>query len=258
MMHYYQFNIGDYRRDTAHLSRIEHSIYRDLIDWYYLDEQPIPMETQSVIRRLRLGSDEEAEALQNVLSDFFTAADDGYHQSRIDYDIAKYHHECAKNKENGKKGGRPKRLQRNEENPVGSQSQPTGNQDETQVKANQEPITKNQETPIASHDKIVFDGSEFKNINGQMAIWEKAYPAVGVQIELNKAAAWIVANPKNRKTNYARFLTNWLAKAQDKAPRVETKPGPPGYTPPKIGDVRKHPTYGHNERFIGDRWVLTA
>lgn len=90
-MHYYQFNIGDYRRDTPHLSRLEHSIYRDLIDSYYLDEKPIPLETQSVTRRLRLVSDEEATALKNVLSDFFVQKEDGWHHSRIESDIANYY-----------------------------------------------------------------------------------------------------------------------------------------------------------------------
>ena len=73
-MHYYQFNIGDYRADTAHLSIIEHGIYRQLIDWYYLDEKPIPKETQVVMRRLRLGSDEQ-HYLTNVLNDFFVLTD---------------------------------------------------------------------------------------------------------------------------------------------------------------------------------------
>lgn len=87
-MNYYSFNIGDYRRDTTHLSRLEHSIYRDLIDWYYLDENPIPLETQVVSRRLRLATDEEAMALESVISDFFERTDDGYRHGRIDEDIA--------------------------------------------------------------------------------------------------------------------------------------------------------------------------
>ena len=76
-MHYYKFNIADYRKDTGHLSTIEHGIYRQLIDWYYLDEQPIPAETQLVSRRLRLGS-EELKFLENVLSDFFVLDKSGY------------------------------------------------------------------------------------------------------------------------------------------------------------------------------------
>ncbi len=48
--------------------------------------------------------------------------------------------------------------------------------------------------------------------------WGSAYPAVDVQTELAKAGAWLLANPKNQKSNYARFLTNWLTRAQDRAP----------------------------------------
>lgn len=50
--------------------------------------------------------------------------------------------------------------------------------------------------------------------------WGKAYPAVSIDAELSSASAWLIANPKNQKSNYARFLTNWLTRAQDKAGRV--------------------------------------
>jgi len=137
-MHYYQFNIADYRKDTGHLSMIEHAIYRAIIDWYYLDEKPIPLETQSVMRRLRLVSDEEAKALENVLSDFFERSD-GWRHKRIDQDIIEYHAMAEKNKANGKLGGRPKKTK----------SVSSGLPDKTQSKGNQEPITNNQE-PIDS------------------------------------------------------------------------------------------------------------
>lgn len=141
-MHYYQFNIGDYRKDTIHLSRLEHSIYRDLIDWYYLEETPIPTETQSVMRRLRLDTDVEKTALQNVLSDFFKPSLDGYRQARIDQEIADYHAQCDKNKANGKKGGRPKGKKTQSVSsglPVASQVDATANPDQRQ------PLTTNQE-----------------------------------------------------------------------------------------------------------------
>lgn len=51
----------------------------------------------------------------------------------------------------------------------------------------------------------------------QRSAWEKAYPALSLDAELSKAAAWVIANPKNKKSNYARFLTNWLCRAQDSA-----------------------------------------
>jgi uncharacterized protein YdaU (DUF1376 family) len=131
-MHYYKFNIADYRKDTGHLSTIEHGIYRQLIDWYYLDEQPIPEETQMVIRRLRLGSD-EVMFLQNVLSDFFVLGKKGYEHKRIEVEIKDYHEQVEKNKNNGKLGGRPKKTQ----------SVISGLPDESQNNPNQEPLTIN-------------------------------------------------------------------------------------------------------------------
>lgn len=109
-MHYYKFNIADYRKDTAHLTPIEHYIYRSLIDWYYLDEKPIPKITQSVMRRLGLGCDMEP-SLQNVLQDFFFECENGWNHKRIEQDIFEYNGKCDKNRGNGKHGGRPKKTQ---------------------------------------------------------------------------------------------------------------------------------------------------
>jgi uncharacterized protein YdaU (DUF1376 family) len=148
-MHYYQFNIADYRKDTSHLSRLEHSIYRDLIDWYYLDEAPIPKETQSVTRRLRLGTQEEAEALSNVLNDFFYLSDSGWNHKRIDMEIADYHSKCGKNKENGKKGGRPKSTPE----PVKTQSVNLANPNESESNPNHKPLTINHKPSIKENKK---------------------------------------------------------------------------------------------------------
>jgi len=131
-MHYYKFNIADYRKDTGHLSTVEHGIYRQLIDWYYLDEKPIPIETQVVMRRLRLGSEHEA-SLQNVLADFFIKSKDGYKQGRIDLEINEYHSQADKNRTNGKLGGRPKKTQ----------SVIPANPDESENNPNHEPVTNN-------------------------------------------------------------------------------------------------------------------
>jgi uncharacterized protein YdaU (DUF1376 family) len=132
-MHYYQFNIADYRADTAHLNIIEHGIYRQLIDWYYLDEKPIPLETQTVMRRLSLGSDMLVN-LQNVLSDFFIKSEKGYFHNRIEVDIQDYKYKAAVNRDNGKLGGRPKKTQ----------SVIFANPNETEMKANKT-LTNNQE-----------------------------------------------------------------------------------------------------------------
>lgn len=109
-MHYYQFNVADYRKDTAHLTPIEHYIYRTLIDLYYLDEKPIPKETQWVLRRLCLASEYEPQ-LQNVLKDFFIECKDEWKHKRVEDEIYTFHKNCEKNRANGKLGGRPLKTQ---------------------------------------------------------------------------------------------------------------------------------------------------
>lgn len=70
--------------------------------------------------------------------------------------------------------------------------------------------------------KVTFTGNRFEVPEETRALWAIAYPAIPLDRELAGAAAWLAANPKNRKSNFDRFLTNWLSRAQDKAPRVTT------------------------------------
>lgn len=100
-MHYYQKNIGDYGRDTGHLSALEHGVYNLLIDWYYLNERPITM--KEAIRVSRGNPDET----QVVLSEFFKETKDGWIHSYADRIIAEYHAKAERNRANGAKGGRP-------------------------------------------------------------------------------------------------------------------------------------------------------
>lgn len=89
MMHYYKFNIADYRKDTFHLDPMEHYIYRSLLDWMYLDEAPIPLDETKILRYLRLGND-RLTTVQQVLNDFFTKVEDGYIQDRVMREINEY------------------------------------------------------------------------------------------------------------------------------------------------------------------------
>lgn len=69
----------------------------------------------------------------------------------------------------------------------------------------------------ASTNVVRFDAGEWTVPELLETQWAKAYPAVDIRKELASASAWLIANPKNAKSNYARFLTSWLSRAQDKA-----------------------------------------
>lgn len=90
-MHYYQKNIGDYRRDTMHLSPLEHGVYNLFMDTYYLSEKPLCADHADLMRTHCLRSADEVSAGEIVLKDFFVLTDLGYIQKRCDIEIDSFH-----------------------------------------------------------------------------------------------------------------------------------------------------------------------
>ena len=160
-MHYYSFNIADYKKDTAHLKPMEHYIYRSLIDLYYLDEIPIPLKTHSVMRRLSLETQDHEKMLLDVLNDFFYEQEDGFYHKRINDEIEKYHTNAEKNRENGKKGGRPPKKK-----PKETQSVSDGLPVESELKPNHKPLTNNHKplTNTNTNTNTNDDGEKALNI----------------------------------------------------------------------------------------------
>ena len=117
MMHYYQFNIGDYRAATAHLSNEEDLAYRRLLDMYYDTENKIPLDTQWVAKRLRVA----ITVADEVLQDMFVKHEDGWFHAKCDGLIQQYHAMAEKNRANGRLGGRKKNPMAN---PVATDLQP--------------------------------------------------------------------------------------------------------------------------------------
>lgn len=97
-MHHYQFHINDFNASTRHLSHVERALYRDLIDMYYSTEKPITADLARLERVLLVKTDDEKQALQNVLADFFVVkklkgdAEPCYHNARIDRELKNYKH----------------------------------------------------------------------------------------------------------------------------------------------------------------------
>ena len=125
-MNYYKRHLGDYARDTAHLSMAEDGAYNRMLDLYYASERPLPADKKDLYRKLRARSKVEQEAVDVCLQDFFSLQDDGYHNTRCDEEIAAMHDKAKTNRANGKGGGRPKKKPK--QNPRGNDS---GNPEKT-------------------------------------------------------------------------------------------------------------------------------
>lgn len=143
-MNYYERHLGDYAKDTAHLTMIEHGAYGLLLDRYYGTEQGIPADQAHRVARAR--TREEKQAVDAVLGEFFTLVDGVWTNQRAEEEITKAHAKISAAKENGKKGGRPKKQKSGSENET--QQKPSGlfmgSENETQQKAHQTPDTRHQ------------------------------------------------------------------------------------------------------------------
>lgn len=92
---------GDYLRDTAHLTMLEHGAYTLLMDYYYSTATPLPANADANAPTLALATNprlyricravtpEEQEAVDSVINDFFKLHEGNYHHARIDEEIEK-------------------------------------------------------------------------------------------------------------------------------------------------------------------------
>lgn len=163
-MHYYKKNIGDYRSATAHLTLLEHGVYNWLLDTYYLNEKPLPNNERELFRLALARTEDEKQAVRDVLDEYFENTENGWVHNRCESEIKAYHAKAETNRKNGGKGGRPKYESEqqssgnpeqnppsvpqdqdsdNSENPQETQSVNSGNPQKT-LTTNHKPLTKNQ------------------------------------------------------------------------------------------------------------------
>jgi uncharacterized protein YdaU (DUF1376 family) len=101
-MNYYRRYVGDYLRDTARLSMLEHGAYNLLLDYYYGDERPLPLDKAELYSIVRAMNAADQKAVDKVLRLYFIAQADGFHQKRVDHEILA----SQTARINGKSGGR--------------------------------------------------------------------------------------------------------------------------------------------------------
>jgi uncharacterized protein YdaU (DUF1376 family) len=137
VMHFYQFNIGDYRRDASHLTLLEHGVYRQLLDTYYLDEKPLTRDLTALMRTHCIRSAEEQQALKNVLKDFFDDTPEGFIHRGCDRVIEAYRKKSRMASESAKA-----RWSQSHANALPTESESNA---DGMLTNNHKPITNNQE-----------------------------------------------------------------------------------------------------------------
>lgn len=209
-MHYYQFNIADYRKDTQHLTPIEHYIYRELLDWMYLDECPLPPDVNKILRRLRLPNDRLTD-VEQVLNDFFIKREDGYVQERVLFEVNEYKRKVKSASKAGKASGKARRSKASERSLNGRSiplNQPITN--------NHKPITKGVRKKPAFSKPSIEEIKEYineKNYSVNPVKFFNYYESNGWKVGKNPMKCWksAISNWQSRdgeqsKSSYAEGL----------------------------------------------------
>jgi len=259
-MHYYEHNIGDYRRDTGHLTLLEHGIYRSLIDTYYLTQQPLFSDIAKIMRAHCVRTADEQKALENVLSDFFVLTERGYEHKRCEEGIEGYTEKSAKSKKAAEA-----RWSKNSKSDAENMQTQCERIPDAIPTINHKPITNNHEPITMNQYKYVFD-LDYVNANllksGVYMVDQKFVDELQPQFELyyadqpmtdNKALAkfvqWILRNTKsNSNQNSYQTAAQKTEAEHDKWKKAEQQAfGEKDVTPKKkilIEDV------GHSSDFI--------
>lgn len=151
----------------------------------------------------------------------------------IDRDKEKYQNTCEQNRENGRKGGRPKKNRTDKAEtekterlflkPKKADKDKDKDKDRDMDKDmdkdsiySSEPETPPSEPPLIS---LPLNDKSFHDVFCEdVDNWKELYPAVDIVQELRKMKGWLNSNPTKRKTRRGinRFINSWLAREQDK------------------------------------------
>lgn len=164
----------------------------------------------------------------------------------IDRDNERYVQRCEANRENGRKGGRPKKNRTDK-----AETEETERLFLKPKKADKDRDMDKDKDKDRDMDKDSIYSSESENPPSEPPLialplndksfhdvfcedvddWKELYPAVDIVQELRKMKGWLNSNPTKRKTRRGinRFINSWLAREQDKMHDVrEEFTGGPG------------------------------
>lgn len=232
-MNHFRFHIGDYLKDTTHLSLVEHGVYLRLIQVYYTREQAIPED--QVARLIGARSQDERDALTAVLKEFFEVVDGNCHQKRCQGEIDEWHRLSAEQAAKGRAGA-AKRWNgaRNGNGHAGEMASATASDSNGHVPAiisdgrtiasnSQLPTTSSKRGVSAPRTKVLTPGaSPPKTPRGSSRVPEDFLPDVtyartelpdlDVPREIQKFRDWEFKTPRK---DWAAAWRNWVRRCRD-------------------------------------------
>jgi uncharacterized protein YdaU (DUF1376 family) len=209
-VNFYKHYIGDFQRDTGHLSLTERGAYLCLMHHYYATEKPLPNDHTALCRIAGAQDKAERDAVRAVMG-FFEPCDSGLMHKRIEAELHKAGEVSNTNREIALAREAARRAAR-EEHEQSTNRAPSVPRTSDEQSTNQTPDTRSNTPPNPRKRGQV---SEFPA--GFDAFWQ-AYPRKQAKTQAAKAFARLRADD----TLLARMLS---AIAQQAATEQWTKDG---------------------------------
>ena len=95
-MKFYPRYVGDWKKKTAALTLLEKGVYSELLDYYYANEQPLPVEPARIMALVGARTASEHTAVGTILEMFFVKNGKGWTHQRADEEIEKWHSKSRK------------------------------------------------------------------------------------------------------------------------------------------------------------------
>lgn len=137
-MNFYKHYIGDFQRDTGHLSLTQRGAYLALMHHYYATEKPLPNDHSALCRVAGAIDKAERDAVRVVMG-FFTPVDSGLMHARIEAEIQKAGNQSDTNRRIAQERESARKAQRDEHEASTKRA--------TNREPNQTPDTRLKETP---------------------------------------------------------------------------------------------------------------
>ena len=238
-MNFYGHYIGDYQRDTADLSLLEHGAYRLLLDAYYATEGPLPADPARLFRIAKAVTAPEQEAVEHVADRFFPVGADGLrHNSRADRELVAAHERIEVARNNGRRGGRPKKE--THEKPSGfftetqrvSQKEPSGLTSQSQCQGTTTTPTADARERVTAAANRGLDeqyGTGHRILVPSTAEWLEPLLVEGMPVEVAESAVYDMAGRTTRRPSSMRYFAPGVREAweRERARRAAVEAGTP-------------------------------
>ena len=229
-MNWYKRYIGDYQRDTGHLSMVEHGAYTLMLDAYYATAKPLPANQEVLFRLLRAVTTKEQSAVKAVLGQFWHLTEDGWINARAAIEIGKYVAQSTTNRRIANERTVPRTVNEPSTNRATNRTtnslpiqRPETRDQKPEPKPDRDSCAAPSQKPKVAALIPACSNQEFAVTESKQGEYQTAYPGVDVVLELRAVRQWCLDNPTRQKTvrGVPRFLNAWLSKAQNSGRRAK-------------------------------------